>query len=294
MRNGFTYKNQHSSDFGIVAKTKSRPILPEMKSYTFESPITDGIYDFSEANEYGRAFYNDRFFEIQLQVSADNLRSLEKKVSRIAKWLKGSGELVFDDMPNVKWRARVISEMGFVPELYGKKAVLTVVFRVEPFSYCFFDTIDGVTIDAQIPLEENLPINIEETMTVELVGGDSAYKSASADLTVVNIGDVAVRPIIRISGSVKNISLSCGGKTLSVNASAEGMLVDLDKQTVTDLDGESLMTSVSGEFFEIGEDNDEIAVSMYVKGTAQTAAEYVPQFVYDFDLENVDWGDDNA
>ena len=31
MRNGFIFKDRHSSDFGVTVRTKSRPILPSVK-----------------------------------------------------------------------------------------------------------------------------------------------------------------------------------------------------------------------------------------------------------------------
>lgn len=151
MRSGFTFKGIHSSKFGITAKTRSRSVLPEMKYSSVESPLIDGVYDFSAANEYGHAFYNDRFFEIQIQAAAYNLRELEKKVSKIAVWLRGNGELRFDDMPLVKFKCSVISEMGFVPEWHGKTTVMTAVFRAEPFGECIFDTVSGPELNSEIP-----------------------------------------------------------------------------------------------------------------------------------------------
>ena len=38
MRNGFYFKNKHSNDFGVTVQTQSRPIKPEMKIQTYDSP----------------------------------------------------------------------------------------------------------------------------------------------------------------------------------------------------------------------------------------------------------------
>lgn len=294
MRNGFTYKNRHSSEFGIVAKTKSRPVLPEMKSYTFEPPSSDGAYDFSEANEYGRAFYNDRFFEIQIQISADNLKTLEKKVSKTAVWLKGSGELAFDDMPLVKWRARVVSELGFAPELGGRTAVMTVVFRVEPFSICFFGTAQGPVIDSLPELESNIPMDVAGRFIWSVIGGADGYMKASKTLRVVNASNVPVRPVVRITGAIKNVSAASGGKMLEINTSGSGFIIDLKKHTVVDLSGQNVMKNVSGDFFELDAGTSDVEVSMYASGEAEIAVEYEPEFVYDFDFDDVDWSESNA
>lgn len=294
MRSGFTYKNRHSSEFGIVAKTKSKPVLPEMKSFTFESPVIDGVYDFSEANEYGRAFYNDRFFEVQLQISADSLRELEVKVSKIAVWLKGSGELVFDSQPMVKWRASVASELGFVPELKGKATVMTVVFRVKPFSFCVFDTVDGPALNSFLELDENIPIDISQMFTWSITGGDGAYAYVSKVIRAVNAGDVPIRPIVKITGAVKDVSLGLGSKTLNIGISGDGFVIDFKKQTVTDLSGQSVMSYVGGRFFELDEFTRDMELSMYVKGEAALSVEYEPEFIYGFDFSHIDWGESNA
>lgn len=294
MRNGFIFKDRHSSEFGVVAKTKSRPVLPEMKSYTFDSPLTDGAYDFSESNEYGHAFYNDRFFEVALQVSADSLRTLETKVSKIAVWLKGSGELIFDDMPLVKWRARVVSELGFVPEPRGKTTVMTVAFRAAPFSECVFDTADGPVIDSVIELDTNIPLDIPGRFIWTVTGGESSYAAAEKTISVINAGNVYASPVIRIKGTVKNISIASGDKTLSAKTSGSGFIIDLKKKTVTDLSGQNVMTSVSGDFFELKAGVSEITVSLYAIGEASVVAEYTPEFVYDFDFDDVDWSESNA
>ena len=69
MRNGFYFKNKHSNDFGVTVQTQSRPIKPEMKIQTYDSPYIDGEYDFSTANAYNREFYKNRVFKMNLQIS---------------------------------------------------------------------------------------------------------------------------------------------------------------------------------------------------------------------------------
>lgn len=294
MKSGFTYKGRHSSEFDIIAKTKSRPVLPEMKSFTFDTPTMDGVYDFSQSNEYGHAFYNDRFFEVLLQVSADNLRSLEKKVSQIAVWLRGGGELSFDDMPFVKWNARVISELGFVPELRGRKAALTAVFRVEPFSRCFFDTANGPDLSSVIGLESNIPVDVPSRFEWQLTGGVNTYKNVACTMKVLNAGNVYIRPVIRFVGDIKNVAVGYGTKGLSVNAAESEIVIDFKRCVVYNSENLSLMKNVSGNFFDIDEIVGTVNISAYVNGNATVTVEYEPRFVYNFDFDDVDWSESNA
>lgn len=79
MKKGFTFKNRHSDTFGITMQSKSRPILPEMKAYTYDAPLLDGVYDFSSANAAGRAFFQNRTVTVIMQMTAADINALEEK-----------------------------------------------------------------------------------------------------------------------------------------------------------------------------------------------------------------------
>ena len=116
MEFGFTYKGRHTRAFGVTSRTKSRSLLPETKRYVYDAPAKDGSYDFTEANEFDRAFYKDRVFDMTLTVTASSLIELSRKAAKIAAWLTGAGTLVFDDAPLVMWQARAASDVAYTPE----------------------------------------------------------------------------------------------------------------------------------------------------------------------------------
>ena len=66
MRNGFIFKDRHSSDFGVTVRTKSRPILPSVKENIVDLPYRDGVYDFSKANPFGREFIMTGYSRLRL------------------------------------------------------------------------------------------------------------------------------------------------------------------------------------------------------------------------------------
>lgn len=288
MRSGFTFKGKHSDSYGAVVKTLSRPIRAEAKTVFFEAPAADGAYDFSDANPYERYFYNDRFFEVQLLVGADNLRALERRVSKIARWLSGKGELVFDDMPFVKWDAAALSEIGFFPELSGHKAALTAVFRVKPFSTCMFDTVRGIIIGTDCALGSPVPLDVKACFTFECA------QLALNVFDVDNIGSAPVRPVIRVASekAVGQVGIILGGKTISVeNTAAREIVIDCEKQSVADGDGNNLIGITKGEFPELSADGAS-EMTVIVSEDAVVTVEYVPRCVYDFDF--ADWGDYDA
>ncbi len=274
MRTGFTFKNKHTNDFGVTARTQSRPIRPETKSQVYETPIMDGEYDFSTANMHGREFYKDRTFKIDLQVIADNLTELQKKLSKLAAWLAGKGDLTFDDTPAVKWEAKVDDTIEYKPE-HGKNAVLSVLFKVKSFAKLVFDVFQGPRLDDDILLGSDIPLDMSEYFTFTGTGEHSH--------TVMNIGEAAVRPVINISGVSGAVTLTCNGHTLTVPGNCT---VDCERQIVTYEDA-SLMSSVSGTFFELAPGANALEVSK----TAAVAISYEPRYFHDADLMEVNWNE---
>lgn len=284
MKSGFTFKGRHSDRYGAVVKTRSRPVRPEVKASIAEAFAADGSYNFSDANPYGRFFYSDRIFELELRIGADSLRELELKVSKAARWLMGKGELVFDDMPAVKWDAAALSEIGFTPELTGRKAVMTAVFRVKPFSRCVFDTMHGIVIGTDCMLQSPIPLDVKECFTFECEPG------MINRFTVDNIGTWYVRPVIRIvsQGALGNVAISINSGLMKISGlNASELVVDCEKQTVTDGSGNNLIGYTEGDFFEMF-DNAPSEMSVITNENAVVTVEYEPMCVYNFDF--TEWG----
>lgn len=270
MRTGFKFKYKHTNDFGVTAQTQSRPIRPETKQYTSEAPLTDGEYDFSEANMHGRRMYKNRTFTMNLKVAADNLTVLQKKLSKLAGWLTGKGSLTFDDSPAVKWDASVDDTIEYKPE-HGKSAVLSVVFKVKSFARLIFSVFDGPCLDDDIFLDDDIPLDMSSYFTFTGTG-EKTHK-------VMNIGEAPVRPIITVSETTDSLSLSCNGHTLTVSGDC---VIDCEKQIVTGENG-SLMSGVSGTFFELASGENILTVS----NTAKIEISYEPRYFHDADLSEV-------
>ena len=284
MKQGFTFKNRHSSEFGVVVKTKTRPLLPEVKTYISEAPLMDGGYDFTSANPFGREFYNDRMMEPTLQITADNLEELERKAAKIAAWLRGSGDLIFDSAHGVKWTGRFVSETAFVPEHRGKTAVVSAVFRAKPIGKATFDTIDGILLGNAVSLDSDLPLDLSEHFETSLTQGKSIVR-------FVNIGDFYVRPVFEF-GDTNNITLSHGDSKIMLEDISGGAIIDLERCVVTDLSGRSIMNKLQGNFFELPPGVSELGI--YVTTPCSLKIRYAPQTIYDFDFTDIDWGDGNA
>ena len=287
MNSGFRFKGRHSKEFGIIMKTSSRPIQPQMKSRTYDAPLSDGSYDFSAANSFNRAFYQNRIFTMLMQLHAPGLRELNRRISKISSWLSGRGILEFDDTPNVQWSAVVINGIDYAPERYGHSAALAVSFETEPFAKGIFNTFDGPVLDIILTLDSAIPIGMAERLT---------YEGGSGTVTVPNCGTWYVRPEIVFDAgesAVTYAEIKCGNKKISYSA-ANGetpskVIFDCKNHTAADENGNSLNGGISGEFFELapGENTVEYSCSP----PAVMTVGYTPEYIHDFET---DWGADDA
>ena len=283
MKTGFTFKGVHTSTMGVTMRSKSRPILPEVRQSLLTLPSADGTLDYSAANEYGRSMSEDRMFTVLLYVSAADVFDLQCKASKLAVWLMGSGELIFDDMPEAVWEASVFDGIDFVPESQGRKALITVNFRVQPFSHAAFDVLDGITLDSDIHLSAMVPLNISSTMEYSFTGTSFTFDA-------FNYGSAPVRAkfiITPLTDAPGEISLLCGERGISVNCisftGGSGIEINTEKCTVIQnkVNASGLVT---GQFFELAPGSNSVTFTAETKQEYKINLSYTPRFIY-----NADW-----
>lgn len=283
MRAGFRFNGRHSSVFGIDFKTKNRPMNAEMKVYTEDTTLSDGELDFSESNPYHRAFYKDRIIDITVFITSIDLRDLQKKLSRVAAWLRGSGELIFDDMPYTIWDAKVTGQISYAPKIQGRVAEIDVSFRARPMARCTFD-IQGPVLDEEMVLDENIPIGMDEYFTYSFTGIKYA-------MNILNVGTWHVRPVITLkcASGINDTTLSLNGNSLGLNGGGSTTVeIDCQKQTLITEYG-SMLGSVTGAFFEMQPGKNHLTVIRNGTNEMQIGISYTPYFVYDADFDDVDW-----
>lgn len=284
MKTGFTFKEHHSREFGIVAKTKSRPIFPEQKLYYHDTPLMDGEYDMSDCNSLGRTVYKSRLFEIDMQISGGGIHELERKAARIALWLTGRGILIFDDASAVQWDSRVTSDIAFSPEHGGKTAVLSVVFKAN-IGTATFTTVEGISLGDAITLDSDIPFNMSEYFEKQLSSGENTIEA-------VNIGDFYIKPRLEFSPGANNITVSYGDSKIMLEDLSTDAVIDLERCIVTNTDGDNLINKMQGNFFELP--SGVSVLNVFVDGDCILKINYAPKTIYDFDFSDIDWGTVNA
>lgn len=142
----FVYKNRLSSEFDLRVKSKQRPLLPDIRQNYVEVIGRDGSYDFSDNK------LEDRIIEVSCAFIVNTVGELRYKIRELAAWLYGPeptmtnsiisqdwqniggyGWLVFDDEPDIQYRAKVANKIDF--EQTVTLGEFSIFFRCEPYGY---------------------------------------------------------------------------------------------------------------------------------------------------------------
>lgn len=225
---GFTFNGRHTDEFDAYWKTDSRPFLPIAKTITENLPECDGEYDFSSVNIDGRQHYENRAFSGTLTIKAENLGELHYKFSTIANWLHGDyADLVFDDMPETIWSAKVenVEQVTYELRRLGK---IRLVFTVKPFSRFLYRSTEPIILDSNIILDTALALD-GETYTHEICG--------DTDIDIRNYGDWYTTPMVTVSGEFTYLEIKASDEKkirYFGNCAAEDTVVfDFEKNQVS-------------------------------------------------------------
>ena len=162
MIDGFTYRGQHCSAFGINL-LNYRINSPELREYEDEADGRPGALDYG--TEFGK-----RSIEIKIDIEPNDT-PFKLRQSQIYNWLKPTlpaGILIFDEMPDRIFYAKLSSKLG--PEQFGRYGTFEFTMKcTDPFAYGPEQitettiTTSPATIDIQSDGTEPTPPLIELT-----------------------------------------------------------------------------------------------------------------------------------
>lgn len=304
MKYGFSFNNIHSNSIdGLTVKTVSRPITPEMRDNKFIVPHADGAVFTATANPLKRPFYETRVFTISMMLRASGILELTKKLAKISEWLTGTGTLKFDDTPLVAWEATGVSSIDYAPERRGTKAVMSVSFEVQPFGHLPWSVADGPMLGQDyVYLGDSLPIGEGSNFYMVMTG-------SQVELEVLNYGSHYAQPVITVktTGTEKRIGaisvIANGDAKMNIYTSGDTMIADCKRHILTDGDNKNIMTGdtasigFSGQFIEL---RPGVNTLKFQKSPSATSAnleitvDYIPNTIWDFDFDSIEWGDQNA
>lgn len=243
---GFSFKGMHSDNFNVFAKTVSRDVLPTPKFYEYDLPNMDGSIDFSVANIDGRVKYNDRLFDVELLLQSKNLMDLQKDMSKLVSWLNGYGKLIFDDLPDVYWNAKVIQNISYTPYT-PNNTKLNVTFKCEPFSY-----------------------------GLETIQNNYSLSAGTNSVSIENIGGWSVRPVFMFSAG-SYVTVAKGNKKFEYSRTFATLEIDFKKFKVY-RNGLDDTKNSSGYFFELDSGDNNLTVG--VSESADLFVSYRPKYIY--------------
>lgn len=263
---GFTYNGKHSiRDMHIVHRAHTRPVA-QHKEVIENLNCVDGSYDYSDY--LGRYYYNDKVLEMDISIKASNPVELNREVSKIVKWLNcGYSELIFDDMPNTVWDAKV-SNIGAITEELQRCGKSTIQYRCKPFNRSVFSS-SGILLDDSIALDTDVPIGL---------GGDCSRSLANGinTMTINNYGDVPTAPIIRVRGSITSLSITDGTHTLAYTtpiSSSYDLVIDCVNMICMYNNADTTSMS-SGDFVELAPGENTLTITVAGTGTITVTFPY--------------------
>lgn len=294
MKSGFSFRGKHSSDFkGVTVKTRDRPVMPKPKVSVYEADNANGSFDFTDYT--GQTYYEDRTIQIDLSVTGEDLHDLQNKMNALMVWLTGKGEIIFDDIPTVRWTGRVSEQISYMPEHGGKTAMLSVSFLCEPFSKGLHDVFEGPQLGDPIRLDTAVMLGAEEYLTIVAPESEEETEEEETEIktTIKILGDVPIKPVIEVSDEAVTLTVvnSLGAFGLTVNYdeekyTIEQITIDCEKMKVYSIvvvDNKeklvNLMPYTDGKFpVLMPNEENTIITTLRTKQTAEF--HYVPQYFY--------------
>jgi predicted phage tail component-like protein len=123
---GFTFNNKNSDEFGLVVRSDNRTMAPSKRRNQYLIPGRDGLLD------YGNETFDNRVITVDIVTHKKTYEDYRLQVRDVAKWLVGSGNLIFDDEPNKAYVAKVYDSLDL--EQFATTGKTSISFECLPYA----------------------------------------------------------------------------------------------------------------------------------------------------------------
>ena len=267
---GLTFKGLHSNDFNLTMQSNDRAILSDVVRQT------QFIQGFGTV-DFGTDTYNENPLSVKFIYCANSLEDLRAQMELIGGWLYNDGQyydLIFDDAPNRKYKAKVISKVDV--SKIALVGILTVEFNCNP-GYPF--ALDNSPV-SPADVQKRLLWDTARLDGIQYLQDFAA--NGTVDFTVG--GTQSVKPVIKLIGTIKSgFKLTYGTQIWEYDSDIifDGIKIDCFAQIVTKMsDGSSLFDYVNETnyaYFELAIGQQSINISG-VNGDLTIAVEFTPQY----------------
>jgi phage-related protein len=170
---GFTFKGVHSSVYGVRQTPKSQVLTPQKRRTLLVIPGRSSAIIQEDGG------YDVRTETVECSYAAQEGVNLYRQVRRIAGWLDGIGELVFDYEPEMRYMAFLSSPPPTIKMLSHAIFDLEFTFN-SPFAYEVAEAVNA---------------NINNSGDSFVIATDGTIKTPVI-LTLTNIGTTVITNIV--------------------------------------------------------------------------------------------------
>ena len=255
---GLTFKGINSSTFNIVMKSDNRQVLPNVTRFIKTLPLYAGSIDF------GMDTYQEKTIKVILQYNYKMQPSLlQTTAEQISGWLYNDGnyyDLIFDDMPNRKYKAKVTTAVDL--SQVNSLGTFPVEFTCNsPFPYDLSNNpITPADVQARLLWDTALLDSDGITYVQEF--------TTDGTMQFTNKGTLSVKPVIKIIGYMPNgLTVLSGmhGWQVTKTFLYDCLVFDCNASTITlQSDGSnqySNVVSINDAFFSIASGQNSISIS---------------------------------
>ena len=231
---GFTFNGSTSDSYGMVVKSIDRSALPPTRRRELVIPGRHGTYQFEDMK------FDNRLITLSCFITATGLENLRSQIRNIAGWLKGSGELSFDDEPTKFYTARLFNQIPL--EHVAHHGMIELVFEAQPFAHSTLQTTEVTRTDVT-------PISIVTTGTVE----------TPAIYTITNNGGAVNRVEIEITQTKNGVPRTQSMVYTGSLASSDVLIFDTEKFTLKK-NGVNALVQFEGIFTDLEPGSNSVVI----------------------------------
>lgn len=161
MIGAFTFNGRHTSEFKLVARSVSRPLLPQAFVKRVDVQTISGVQDFDDME------YDTKEITMRIMYIGSDYHELRSRARDIAAWLTTPNWawLILDDEPDFRHLAKItgVTELNH----FFESGSIDCVFEVQPFAHSLNPVRSGtwsfLNSDVRVP---HCPVGISGTRHV--------------------------------------------------------------------------------------------------------------------------------
>ena len=239
-------------DIGIIVKLDSQePLLPSTRDQFVTIPGSHGAYD------YG-AWLQPRTFELACMFKRKNYTDLKQKIRKFINLLldyRGRPKdlkLRFGDEPQKYYTVRYSGAIS-LDRLVGMPSFILPLTAYNPHAYT-------ITSNDEVTWGSKEITFLNTAYTFGHTGGGKAKSITSPQNYPVYVSGLAIKPIITITGTGTNVTLSTNSKACSLGTFTNtNWIIDLEEYTVI-RNGVNGLSDFNGDFLEFMPGQNQISI----------------------------------